>query len=563
MKALSRRKQMDKQSAERITTEYLPAIYGFTIKRCKNLQDAEDLSQDIAIKVFTVLLNHDDISDTDKYIWSIAHNALKNYYRGCNNSFVGVSIDEIEKHNAIYDDVADDIIKKESIERLKTEIAYLSKLQRRIVIAYYFEHMKQKEIATELGVPVGTVKWHLFEAKKELRRGVDIMRKSGDLKFNPIKFSDCGTNGYIGDNGTNENVLRSALVQNILYSVWKESKTINRIADDLGVSPVFIESEVEFLEKYSYLLKDGERYLCNILIDEPNEETVMLENNMYESVAGIFANELFDELTKLDLLKCEDILGGYVGTPSLEKESQRDLNLILWALIPYIASFSGSEETNRTVSFEQAATYRADGAHNICWATVLDETIDKPKYFDEVSNSFGPCLNDNGKYQLWQLDTTWSEQRIDASNVFDVDKATLNLMQRYLDGGELTNEEYAYLNEKGFIKTTGKPDHLFKSELSCVYISDNETRKNIIAVGDKIKRKYKDKFSALREPYVKAVLNNTPTQLLEMQKYGLQFTFYGDRRFIIHCLMKLVNNGKLIPPTEEQRKSLHTLIIKK
>lgn len=563
MKALSRRKQMDRQSAERITTEYISAIYGFTIKRCKNLQDAEDLSQDIAIKVFSALLNHNSITDTDKYIWSIAHNALKNYYRGCNNSFVGVSIDEIEKQNDVFNDLSDDIIKKESIERLKTEIAYLSKLQRKIVIAYYFEHKQQKEIAAELDVPVGTVKWHLFEAKKELRRGVDTMRKSGDLKFNPIKFSDCGTNGYIGDNGTNENVLRSALVQNILYSVRKEAKTINQIADDLGVSPVFIESEVEFLEKYSYLLKDSDRYLCNILIDEPDEETIMLENKMYESVAQVFANELFDELMKLNLLNCDGILGGYVGIPFFEKESPRDLNLILWALIPYIASFSGSENLENSISFEQAATYRADGAHNICWATVLNETIGKPKLFDEVSNSFGPSLIENEEYKLWQLDTPWSERRIDKSSVFDADVALLNLLQRHLDGGELTKEEYAYLIEKGFIKTIGTPDNLFKSELSCVYIRDAETRKKLIAVGDKIKKMHKDEFDKLKEPYVKAVLNNTPTQLLEMQKYGLQFAFYGDRRFIIHCLMKLVDNGKLKPPTEEQKKAVHALIIKK
>ena len=69
---------MDRQTAERITTEYLSAIYGFSVKRCKNLQDAEDLSQDISIKVLTALQNHNDIVDFDKYIWSIAHNALKN-----------------------------------------------------------------------------------------------------------------------------------------------------------------------------------------------------------------------------------------------------------------------------------------------------------------------------------------------------------------------------------------------------------------------------------------------------------------------------------------------------
>lgn len=554
---------MDRQTAEKITTEYLPAIYGFSVKRCKNLQDAEDLSQDIAIKVFTALLNHNDIIDIDKYIWSIAHNALKNYYRSCNSSFIGVSLDEMEKQTVIFNDISDNIIKNESIDKLKTEIAYLSKLQRRIVIAYYFEQKKQKDIAAELGVPIGTVKWHLFEAKNELRKGVDTMRKSGNLKFNPIKFSDCGTNGFVSDNGTNENVLRSALVQNILYSVRRESKTVNQIADDLGVSPVFIESEVEFLEKYSYVLKDGDEYLCNILIDEPNEEIVQLENEMYDTVSKIFANELFDELSKLNLLNCDGILGGHVGTPSLENEGGRDLNLILWALIPYIVSFSGSEELEHNVSFEQAATYRTDGAHNICWANVIDNTVRKPKYFDEVSNSFGPCLTESDNYQLLQLDTVWSDRRIDESNPFYADKALLNLLERHLDGGELTKEEYAYLIEKGVIKTVGTPDNLFKSELSCVFIRDADTRKMLIEIGDKIKAAHKDVFSVLRNPYVKAVLNNTPTQLLEMQKYGLQFTFYGDRRFIIHCLMQLVNNGKLTPPSEEQKKSVHTLIIKK
>ncbi len=31
-----------KQNAEQIITEYLKPIYGFALKKCKNLQDAED-----------------------------------------------------------------------------------------------------------------------------------------------------------------------------------------------------------------------------------------------------------------------------------------------------------------------------------------------------------------------------------------------------------------------------------------------------------------------------------------------------------------------------------------
>ena len=46
----------------------------------------------------------------------------------------------------------------EVIHRLQSQIAYLSKLQRRIVIAYYFENRKQTDIAKELDIPLGTVK---------------------------------------------------------------------------------------------------------------------------------------------------------------------------------------------------------------------------------------------------------------------------------------------------------------------------------------------------------------------------------------------------------------------
>lgn len=398
---------MDREYAEKITTEYLKAIYGFALRRCKNLQDAEDLSQDIAIKVFNALLCHDNIGDENRYIWAIAHNSLKNYYRKNDSSFIGVSIEEIEKKAVDDRDLLSDIIKKDSISRVQKEIAYLSKLQRRIVVAYYFENKKQQDIAEELGVPTGTVKWHLFEAKKELRKGMNVMRNSNELKFNPIKFTVCGTNGTIGENGTNESFFRSPLLQNIVYSVWKEPKTVNQIADELGVSPVFIESEVEHLEKYGFLIKKDNRYLCNILIDEPNDEINRLRDEMYERVSEIFANELYDELVKSDILNSDDILGGFAGEVKLDGRGTRDLNFILWAIIPYITSLSGTEQFDNSVSFEQAATYRADGGHNICYATVLDPSESKPKYYDEIFSFYGPCLSENEKLSLWQIDTRW------------------------------------------------------------------------------------------------------------------------------------------------------------
>src|SRR5699024_2308362 len=186
---------------------------GLSLKRCKSIHDAEDLSQEIAIRAFRALLIKDDVVDMGKFIWTVAHNTLSNYYRDSAKSMVGVSIDEVAELIADpYSELdTDDNI--EAIHLLQTEIAYLSKLQRRIVIAYYFENRKQADIAQELGIPLGTVKWHLFEAKKELKRGMDTMRKPSELKFNPIKFHSYGINGSVGKKSPDE-FFRSTRLQN-------------------------------------------------------------------------------------------------------------------------------------------------------------------------------------------------------------------------------------------------------------------------------------------------------------------------------------------------------------
>ena len=52
---------MRREEAEKIITEYLGSIFGFALKRCRNAQDAEDLSQDIVFRAFRALLIKDDI----------------------------------------------------------------------------------------------------------------------------------------------------------------------------------------------------------------------------------------------------------------------------------------------------------------------------------------------------------------------------------------------------------------------------------------------------------------------------------------------------------------------
>ncbi len=551
---------MKRERAEKLTTEYLKAIYGFALKRCANLQDAEDLTQEIVLKVFRSFLCRDDIEAPDKFIWTVAHNTLSNYYREKTKIAMGIPMGDFAELLSLDNDTADDLVEKETIDCLHKEIAYLSKLQRKIVIAYYFENKKQETIATELGIPLGTVKWHLFEAKKNLKKGIDTMRQIGELKFNPIKFELCGTNGSPGTKGANSNLLRSTFSQNIVYSVWKEAKTVGKIADDLGVSPVYVESEAEYLAEYGFLTEKSGKYLCNILIDEASNELIELKDKMYRQAAEAFANELFDELTNSGILKDPRIICAQTDKPiTLTSHERADDHFILWSLIPYIAARSGEGLMDQSISFDEVATIRPDGGHNLCYALIVAPNIKPPMYFESMLQFCGSCWNRNEDYTLWQIDSEWTSQRI---NDGYIDKAgrILSLLSRKEDD-LLSKDEYAFLAENGIIKTNGDDDSNFKTARQIVWLENTDINNALIAIGDRIKERHWSEFESLKKPFVKAVLNETPKHLHKMQKYGLQYIFFSDGWFILHCLKELVNNGKLKLPTEEQKKSLTTIIV--
>ena len=544
---------MDRQDAERITTEYLKSIYGFALKRCADTQDAEDLSQEIVMKVFRSLLSHDDIEDVGKFVWTVAHNALANYYRDCGRAVSGVPVDDMAEF--LHDSSADvfaDIEFRETAGKLHREIAYLSKMQRKIIIAYYYENKKQSEIAAEFNIPLGTVKWHLFEAKKDLKRGMETVRNTSELKFNPVKFDMCLTNGTIGSKGKNSDFFRSALSQNIAYAVWKAPKSVNEIADALGVSPVYVESEAEYLYEYGFLTKHGDRYLCNVLIDEPTSEINQMRSEMYEKAATIFANELFDAISQSGILDSDRIICA----------EKNDKNYMMWALFPYIAADCGNGEVGMDVPFDEVATLRPDGGHNICYASVTAPAVEQPKFYDSIKRWNGPWCFADEKYVLWQTASEWSDTDRDMTSNSE-NSRDLTLLNHFLSDIPLTNEEYAHLAERGYIRTAGDPDKIFKAELLSVWIRDEETNRKLLALGDDIKARHRKEFEAFKADYVKAVMSATPEHLCKMQMFGLQNIFYCDAWFILHCLKLLIAEGKLKLPTAQQRKSISTVILTK
>jgi len=549
------------QDAERITTEYLKPIFGFALKRCQNAEDAEDLSQEIVLKAFRALLSRDDIADVGKFIWTIAHNALSNYYRENGKSMVCVSVDEVAEVLADpgAELGADD--DAEVIHRLQSEIAYLTKLQRRIVIAYYFENRKQTDIAKELDIPLGTVKWHLFEAKKELKRGMDTMRNPGELKFNPIRFYSYGISGQTGTKSLEE-FFRAALPQNICYCVRRKAKTINEIADDLGVSPVYVEGEVEFLEEYGFLLKQQDKYIANFIMDEPSEELLAMQSQMYAEAAKEYADDLYEALMASGLLDEPAIQCHQTdGEISMTEDIPKDKNFLLWSLIPYITANAGKNLLNATITRDEVATIRPDGGNNIFRATIYNPNLNQSTdilSFNETVN--GPCWNVCNGRVLWQMDTQWSERNylLDYQYSKDAERTLSFYLNEHVD--ILSKDEYAWLAERGFVKTCGDYNSNFKTAWQVVVFTDPAIQEKLLQLGEAVKAKHIGRFEELKKPYSEAILQTVPAHLRKVKEYELQFLLHDDARFLLYCIHALMDSDKLKEPTAGQRKALSTLI---
>lgn len=388
------------------------------------------------------------------------------------------------------------------------------------------------------------------------------MRKTSELKFNPIKFRSYSISGSVGTKSPDE-FFRSTLSQNICYCVRNKAKTVNEIADDLGVSPVYVEPEVEFLEEYGLLQQQKDKYITNFIINEPTAELLVMKDEMYKGAAKLFANELYEELTSCGILEDAGILCLQSDEPvSLERTPRADKNFLLWTLIPYIAAWSGENLRENRISFEEVATLRPDGAHNIYYASVVQKEMVLPREYVYMKHWCGPMWNSNGNHILWQIDSQWSDRGEFHGFMYSEDaQRVLSLYEREKEG-ELSKDDYAWLAERGYVKTNGDYDGLFKAAWQIVILDNDDIRDRLLTIGERLKKKHLAEFEAWKAPYAEAMLKSVPAHLRKIMEYELQFVFHSDGWFLLHCIVALLENGKLKAPTEGQKKALTTLLVK-
>ena len=182
----------------------------------------------------------------------------------------------------------------------------------------------------------------------------------------------------------------------------QRTRIIRELVDKLQMD---VEDEAEYLCRLAFLGETAGKYISRVIVCEENAERSAELDAIYSEAASFFAPALFDSLYAI--AEDKSVYGGKFGNVTMTGDTPRDLNFIMWGLIPYVMGKCGKMSAESEAEFIASASLRPDGGRNICTATVASDAD------AEAEEDFaGPVCFMNGNDGLWIYDSAQSDKRI-------------------------------------------------------------------------------------------------------------------------------------------------------
>lgn len=539
---------MDRKFADGMIEKFRKKFFGYALRKTADVGEAEELAARIVCEAYTTLRNVDDVCNWDGYLYRIASNVYARYVDERRRN-AGEDIDGIEL--CAPGDFFSDIVHREELSLLRREVAWLGKRHREIILLYYYHGRKIEQISDILDIPVGTVKWHLSDARSELKKGIKKMRTSGKLAMEPITFEDIFHDGTPGKMGGTEVFLNTRLRQNIVYAAYSAPASVEEIAAELGVSPVFVEDEAAYLEEYGFLdLMPGGKYLANVFItDMPREvyeKWALMDQEIAEEVCRRYVPLLREKFT--DYAR----YGIYVP--------EGDVDYLLWSLIPMAVGIMGEKYTDQTVlDHTHYRVKRKDGGCYIAGASVLREDAPEAGNYHSVC---GDMLRFWAKERVssWCLGSDFDTRKPGWKENRDED---CGLLHMYMEGNlpkiDALAEKYVRLYERGLLVQVDGRD-----EINVVVVKEAAGEKGWInqwaytALAGELPEYPKELCAFIREKCgekVRLAKQYYPAHMHKLLEYRNQFQVDRGR-----VLGGLVESGALKPLSERQKKGVMTVV---
>lgn len=158
---IQKMKQGEEEAFDVFVRKYYGEILRYCGYHCPDREYAEDLTQETFLHFFAKLSEYHYMGKTRNYLYTIAGNLCRDFYR--KKKDMPTEAGELEKSavSAPLDNVLEQMDVEAAVKSLLPEL-------RDIVILYYFQGLKMREVADVLQISLSLVKYRLQQGKKQL-----------------------------------------------------------------------------------------------------------------------------------------------------------------------------------------------------------------------------------------------------------------------------------------------------------------------------------------------------------------------------------------------------------
>jgi len=160
----------DEAAWEQILFRYKRKVFGIAFKFTGRFEEAEDLTQEIFLKVFKALATYKKEQDFSWWLVSISRNACIDYYRSVKRErkVLSENLDRIKEFKFEGLSPQGNLEAAERSRMLRQRLGELPEDLRVVLILRDLKGLSYKEIADQLGLVEGTVKSRIHRGRAEL-----------------------------------------------------------------------------------------------------------------------------------------------------------------------------------------------------------------------------------------------------------------------------------------------------------------------------------------------------------------------------------------------------------
>ena len=255
---------MHEQLMSNFCENYMEKVFYFCLRKTGEESRAQDLTQDIALQVMLALHAGTVPEHFSAWVWQIAKNryaAWADAKRIERESVTGADVSDFEIEDESENLLAQ-TIKAEQLAILRRELAFIKSEYRNIVVAYYMQNKSIKDIALANSLSCEAVKKRLQRARKILKEGMNMAREFGVRSYRPEKIAYSFNVSKPGANNQpySINWYAHRMYQNIALEAYANPSTAEALALELGVALPYMEDELEYLTRETFLTKQDGKY---------------------------------------------------------------------------------------------------------------------------------------------------------------------------------------------------------------------------------------------------------------------------------------------------------------